>query len=267
MALEAGADVLLMPANVDSAIATIERAVGSGRLTTDRIDQSVRRVLIAKAHAGLPRGRLVDLSEVDRIVNVPENAMIAATVAERSITLARDDMGLVPLPQSDQRRVLSVTYAEPADLIAGRAFDAALARVLPHLQTSRADTRTSPAEYLAMRLRADSADLVIVSAYVSPTPFRGSIAAAASFSAMVDSLAAAKKPVVVISFGSPYLLSAFPSVSSYVLAWGGAPVSQRAAAKALLGDAKISGRLPISIPPALKFGAGIDRQPHNPILK
>jgi beta-N-acetylhexosaminidase len=76
---------------------------------------------------------------------------------------------------------------------------------------------------------------------------------------MIDSLATQNKAVIVISFGTPYLLSAFPSVSSYVLAWGGAPVSQRAAASALLGEAAISGRLPISIPPLLKFGDGLDR--------
>jgi Glycosyl hydrolase family 3 C terminal domain. len=99
----------------------------------------------------------------------------------------------------------------------------------------------------------------VVSAYVSPTPFVGSISADASFSAMIDSLANGHKPVIVISFGTPYLLSAFPSVTTYMLAWGGAPVSQHAAARALLGEAAITGRLPISIPPRLKFGDGIDR--------
>jgi beta-N-acetylhexosaminidase len=266
-AIEAGADILLMPRDVDSAIVTVMDAVSSGRLTQARIDESVRRLLDAKARAGLPRGRLVDISAVDRIVNVPENARVAETVAVRSITLAVDRAGLVPLPANDARKVLSITYAEPADLIAGRIFDAAMGRALPHIQTVRVDTRTSPGEYAALRGRADSADLVVVSAYVSPTAFRGSIAADAALSAMIDSLATQNKAVVVISFGTPYLLSAFPSVSSYLLAWGGAPVSQRAAARALLGEAAISGRLPISIPPSLKFGDGIDRQPHAATTK
>ncbi|HVS61354.1 MAG TPA: hypothetical protein VHE82_11740, partial [Gemmatimonadaceae bacterium] len=52
---------------------------------------------------------------------------------------------------------------------------------------------------------------------------------------------------------------AFPSVSSYLLAWGGAPVSQRAGALAVLGEREINGRLPISLPPSLPFGAGIHR--------
>jgi beta-N-acetylhexosaminidase len=59
MAMEAGADVLLMPRNVTVAIETVLAAVTSGRLTEARIDASVRRLLTAKARAGLWTGRLV----------------------------------------------------------------------------------------------------------------------------------------------------------------------------------------------------------------
>jgi beta-N-acetylhexosaminidase len=48
-------------------------------------------------------------------------------------------------------------------------------------------------------------------------------------------------------------------VSTYLVAWGGFPVSQTAAGRAVIGAAPIHGRLPISIPPVLHFGAGLDR--------
>ena len=79
--------------------------------------------------------------------------------------------------------------------------------------------------------------------------------------AFVERLAAAGRPVVVISFGNPYVLSSFPSVPAYLLAWGGAPVSQQAAARALLGEVPIGGRLPISLPPHHRAGDGLDRRP------
>jgi hypothetical protein len=62
--------------------------------------------------------------------------------------------------------------------------------------------------------------------------------------------------VVLVNFGNPYLLQQVPDMAAYVLAWGGFPISQRAAALALLGVNPITGRLPISIPPLLSFGAG-----------
>jgi beta-N-acetylhexosaminidase len=60
----------------------------------------------------------------------------------------------------------------------------------------------------------------------------------------------------VVAFGNPYLLQQIPDVGTYVIAWGGFPVSQRAAARALLGIAPITGKLPIAIPPLVPLGAG-----------
>jgi beta-N-acetylhexosaminidase len=259
MALEAGADVLLMPRNVSDAIETVMTAVTSGRLSESRIDASVRRILTAKARAGLREGRLVDLNAVDGIVDIPAHTSIAAAVAERSITLAQDRLSLVPLARDSTKKTLVITYADPSDLVAGRVFNGIITERLPLSATVKVDDRTTDAEYAAVATRADSADLLIVSAYVSPREFTGTVGAQAGFTRFVEKFALSGKPIIVLSFGSPYLLSAFPSVSSYLLAWGGSPVSQRAAALALLGEREINGRLPISLPPALPFGAGIHR--------
>jgi beta-N-acetylhexosaminidase len=259
LALEAGADVLLMPRNVSGAIETVMAAVTSGRLSEARIDASVRRILTAKARAGLRQGRLVDLNAVDGIVDIPAHSNIAAEVAERSITLTQDRMNLVPLAADSTKKTLVITYAEPTDLIAGRTFNSIISDRLPGAATIRVDDRTTDAEYAALAAGADSAELLVVSAYVSPREFAGTVGAQGGFTRFVEKFALSGKPIIVISFGSPYLLSAFPSVSSYLLAWGGSPVSQRAAALAVLGDREINGRLPISLPPALPFGAGIHR--------
>ena len=259
MALEAGADVLLMPRSIPDAIETVMTAVKTGRLSESRIDASVRRILTTKARAGLRQGRLVDLNAVDRIVDIPQHTLIADEVAERSITLAQDRMNIVPLTRDSTRRIVVITYAEPSDLVAGRTFNPIITERLPKAETIRVDDRTTDTEYAALATRTDSADLILVSAYVSPMEFTGTVGAQAGFSQFVEKIALSGKPIIVLSFGSPYLLSAFPSVSSYLLAWGGSPISQRAAALAVLGEREIDGRLPISLPPALPFGAGIHR--------
>ena len=259
MAVDAGADVLLMPHSVPEAITTIVDAVKAGRITEARIDASVRRILTSKARAGLRSGRLVDLNTVDRVVDIPAHTQVADEIAERSITLAQDEMNLVPLVGDSTKRILSITYADPSDLVAGRAFTAAVTERLPGIQSVRVDSRTTEAEYGDLAAGADSAGLLIVSAYVSPREFAGSVGTQGGFSPFIEKLALSGKPIIVISFGSPYLLSAFPSVSSYLLAWGGAPISQRAAALALLGEREINGRLPISLPPTIPFGAGVHR--------
>ena len=261
MALEAGADVLLMPRNVTAAIETVMAAVTAGRISEARIDSSVRRILTAKARAGLRAGRLVDLNAVGRTVGVPSHTELADRIAERSITLALDRKNLVPIAGDSAGRILSITYADETDLVAGRTFSSVVAERMPGISAVRVDPRTTEQEYTALRAAADSAHLLLISVYVSPREFAATIGTQQTFSRFVEGMALSGKPIIVISFGSPYLLSAFPSVSSYVLAWGGAPVSQRAAALAVLGFRGISGRLPISLPPTIPYGAGIDRAP------
>lgn len=265
LAVQAGTDFLLMPRDVKTAIETVVAAVGAGRISEARIDSSVRRILITKARAGLMRGRLVDVGALDRIVNVPANQKVADEIAERSITLVRDNGSLVPLIR-DSRKTLSITFAGASDLIAGGIFNSNLKSRLPSLETARADPRTSPAEYEALRHRCDAADVIIVGVYVSPTAFAGTVAADSTFATMINSLAAAGKRVVFVSFGSPYLASAFPAVTTELFAWGGAPTSQRAAALALLGERAIGGKLPVTIPPLFRFGDGLVRQAtHAPV--
>ncbi|HEV2130322.1 MAG TPA: glycoside hydrolase family 3 N-terminal domain-containing protein [Longimicrobiaceae bacterium] len=263
MALEAGADVLLMPLDVHEAINTVVQAVESGRIPEARIDASVRRLLTAKARAGLHRQRQVDLEAVDEVVAVRAHTEVAREIAERSITLVRDERGLVPLAESAPH-ILSIIYASPTDPVAGRAFHGELVERGRAAVVARVDDRTTPAEFDTLRAQSNEADVVVVSAYVSPREHAGSVEAGGGFPRFVEDLAAAGKPVVAISFGNPYLLSFFPSVPAYLLAWGGAEVSQRAAARALLGEIPITGTLPISLPPYHARGEGIERPARNP---
>ena len=255
-AIEAGADVLLKPLDVDRALDGIVAAVESGRIPESRLDASVRRILAAKARLRLQDGAGVDLAAVDSLVGTRAHRALADSIATRSITLVRDDDGTVPLSAG---RVLSVSYTGTADPVSGRVFDAGLAAAGLTVESAPVDGRTSPAEWERLLDRARGADLVIASAYVTPREHAGSVAAGADIVRFVDALCREGRPVVLISFGSPYLLPSFPCARTQLLAWGRAPVMQRAAARALAGRAAISGRLPVSLPPRYPRGAGLRR--------
>ena len=259
LALEAGADVLLMPRDVTEAIDAVVGAVEAGRVAEERLDESVRRILHAKANAGLHEERLVDLDAVDRTVGTRAHTETARGIAERSLTLARDRQELLPFGPGGGD-VLSVTYARSSDLVAGRAFDAELAGG-EALSVARVDDRTSAMEWDELRARARAADRVIVSAYVAPVEYDGSVGLASDVARFVRELVEEGGEVIAISFGNPYLLDYFPDVSTYLLAWGRAEESQRAAARALRGEIPVTGRLPISLPPHHDRGTGIRLDP------
>ncbi len=254
-AIQAGADILLQPTDIPAVLDAVERAVRDGRLSEARIDQSVRRILEAKSRVRLERNRYADAGEIARVVGSTAHRRLAMEVAQRSITLVRDRRNLVPLA-AGARRILSITYSD-AGTSAGTVFNGALGGPGRTVDAVRA---TDATDFAALRARANAADLVVVGAYVTPREYRGSVEAGGRFARFVEELAASGKPVIVISFGSPYLLRSFPSVPAYVVAWGREAVCQEAAARALLAQAPIGGRLPVGITADAPRGTGIMRQ-------
>jgi beta-N-acetylhexosaminidase len=254
MALKAGADVLLQPYQQDlpMIIGAIEKAVQSGELSEARLDEAVRRQLLMKQRLGLHTQRLVDLARVSDVIARPEHLRIAQDAADRSITVARDAQKLLPL----RGRILSVVYTDDYDPFAGRQFQGALRAGRAETRTMLLNSTSTDADISRFTAMADSADVVLFSPYIRVSAGKNDLVIPGHVATAVAAIAA-RKPLVVTAFGNPYVLAQFPDISTYVLAWGQTEVSQRAAARALLGEISITGKLPISIPPYHKFGEGL----------
>lgn len=275
-AVEAGADVLLMPADIRGAIDAVVAGVAEGRYSEARLDASVRRLLGYKRRMGLDKARLVDLDTLHRVVGDTTHTALARRIAERAITLVRDSLQQVPLPRARSTRVLSITVAGRTDLAAGTVFNAALRGAYPGLQAELVNesvaldiTRVAAGvaggaavvgSSLDRLLRAaDSADVVIVGSYLNITSATATAAAPRGLVNLVRALQERGRRPVVVAFGNPYLLLDIPMVPAYLVAWGGSPASQQAAAQALLGVNPIGGRLPTSIPKLAPMGSGLVR--------
>jgi beta-glucosidase-like glycosyl hydrolase/CubicO group peptidase (beta-lactamase class C family) len=257
-AVEAGSDVILSPKDVPAAMDAVLAALAEGRLTEARIDGSVRKILELKARLGLHRNRFVSLDAVDEVVGSGPHLAFADSAASRSITLVRDHDGNVPMDREAVGRVVHVRYAGSTRLWADREFGAGLLERVPDAVRVRLDERSDSAANARAWRAVESADEVIVSTYVSAGAGSGPDAVPEALGDLVNG-AAAVKPTVVIAYGNPYLLAAFPDVGSFMAAWGDRPRSQTAALKALFGEEAISGRLPIELPPYHVFGEGLDR--------
>ena len=141
----------------------------------------------------------------------------------------------------------------------GTVFDQVLLDRDEQVERARVGPEASSDTYDALRLAAQDADLILVNVYVPPRAGVGDVTVPDALVDFVRTMAA-RRPLVVTSFGNPYLVAALPDAPSYLIAWGDHEVSQTAAARALLGEAAITGRLPISIPPFYQAGDGVERQ-------
>jgi beta-N-acetylhexosaminidase len=258
-ALEAGADVLLMPADPKAAIDAVEAAVKSGRLTQARIERSVMRLLRAKAELGLAHSKLVDLRQIPKRVDTRESNAAAQRIADRSVTLVRNEGGLIPL--RDTTSTLFYTLAERSISTEGDAFITALRARAPQAEVLRADSVMNEREIAALLARGSSASRFVIAAFASVAPSRGTAALGGFLPKLVEELVATKKPVAFVAMGNPYLLRNFPGVAAYLTAYSTVAPSETAAAKALFGDILINGKLPVSIPGFANAGDGIVLQP------
>lgn len=253
-AIEAGADVILMPPNVAQAVDGVVDAVEAGRLSEARIDASVRRILSTKEMLGLHDERYVSLEKIYDVVGIPEHTAIADRIAEGSITLLKNRGNLIPLNGTRSAQVLSVTFRRSSDILAGRHFNRVLRETYPRLSAIELDSDADEEEYAEVLRRARGRALVVVSTYSN---YAGAVDARAQLAEFIQDLGRLGVPHVVISFGNPYLISSFPDTQAYMLAWNGSEASQRAAAGALLGRFEITGRVPTGIPPLYQIGDGL----------
>ncbi len=254
-ALEAGADVLLMPSDPEAAINAVVAAVKSGRLTQKRLDESVMRILNAKVRIGLASKKTVDLDQIHSIVNSPESSAAAQQISDLSVTLVRNQPGLVPLQSAAQTAFFLL--AESRTSVEGQAFAQELRK---HGQTAAVillDSSMSEADLQAAVTRTAGAAGYVVAAFASVAANRGSVALSGGFPHLVQSLIDTKKPVTLIALGNPYLLRSFPDVAAYMTTYSTVPPSEISAVKALMGDTAIGGRLPVTIPGLAKYGDGI----------
>lgn len=255
LSLQAGADVLLqmLPEDVPVLIDAVVEAVRTGELTESRIDQSVLRILNAKQQLGLHANARVDVERLPEIVGTSDHLRIAAEAAERSITAVRNRDGLLPLRA---QRALSIIYSDDFDPIAGRTFQAELAKGIQRLDTERIDGRVDAERLSAIAALADSADVVLFSPFIRVVAGKDGLGIAPHVADAIAAIAS-RRPTVITAFGNPYVLQQFPQIATYVLAWAPWEPAQSAAARALLGRAPVQGRLPIPIPPYHQIGDGV----------
>jgi beta-N-acetylhexosaminidase len=258
-AIEAGADLLLKPADPDASLRGVRDAVKQGRLTEARLEQSARKVLAAKYDLGLTRQRLTSLDQIDQEVAGKKANELAADIAEDAITLVRNDAKLLPWTRSPNAKVFNLAITNGDDrLFVTQAFVGAMSRGGVKMETMVLDDRSSEPEVAKAIDKASRADVIIVSMYGRVrTGQARSVALPEPGTDALNQLIEKKARLIGISFGNPYILMSFPNLQTYLVAYGDMPSLQEAAAESLLGQNGIKGRLPISLPGMYPRGTGI----------
>ncbi|OLT48404.1 beta-N-acetylhexosaminidase [Saccharomonospora sp. CUA-673] len=244
LALEAGVDQMLMPPDLDLAIDSILEAVESGRITEQRIDESVLRILKLKQKRGIPEAPMVNVGAVKDKVGTDDNRAEMQAATDKSPTVLRNEAGLLPLDaardDSGAGNVLVTGWnnseypgypAEPVDALAEQLGDAATA--LPTGAEPDAETIKKATD------AARDADTVVV--------LTNGLATDQAQRDLLHELMAINPNVVAVSVQEPYD-PGHADVPTWLVTYDWRDVTMTSLAKVLLGQQAPQGKLPVMIP-------------------
>jgi beta-N-acetylhexosaminidase len=276
-AFKAGNDLLLIPADLEASYTAMLNAVKSGEISAARLDESVLKLLRAKASLGLNKARLVDVTAVAKEVGKPQNLLAGQQVADDAVTLVRENGQLLPLKaagtskaglpymtiQETHNHVVVVVFSDDVRMSSGRLFDRQVRERVPDANILYVDPRIAKGMTEEVLKSVEQAQAVIAAVYLIPVPggSKNSLAVADATAALLTKVlehAAAKTAVVAL--GNPYVVASFPGIQNYLCTFSNEAVSEMSAVKALFGEIPIRGHLPVSIPNVAQRGAGIERQ-------
>lgn len=264
-AVEAGVDLLIGLPDVEKSFRAIQGAVGSGRIPVSRIDESVRRILTAKARLGLMENsnRYVDLNALMSKVGTAQNRAVAQRIADNAITLVRDERNVIPLRADKTSRVVQINVVDTRsgwrEGAVGKVLSAELPKRFPRAVTVQIDDESTASEYELVRKLAQMADVLVVNGFVRVASYKGSIALNADQKKLLLDLERMTKPLVFTAFGSPFVLAHVPELSSYAVTYDISPTAELAAIKAMTGEIPYKGKLPVNMPGLYEIGHGLKR--------
>lgn len=242
-AVLAGNDIILAPENAKDAIRNIYDAVNGKKITEERIDKSVRKILAAKKWLGL----LDEISVLKESLK-DEQKLLAQEIANKSVTLLKNINRTIPLNLNDYKNVLCITIQDGNGSSKNEKFSRALKETRSDINSIGVNIKTKKKEFDNILKSVNSSDLVIIASFIRVKSYQGPVDISSKQSEFIKKILASGKKIVFISFNNPYLLSSFPTIENYICTYSNTEFSQQSALEAILGRIDFSGRLPVSIP-------------------
>ena len=246
-ALMAGNDIILFPLDVPKAIDQIKKALISGDLQQEDLDQRVKRVLKSKFWFGLNEYKPLVLKNLKARLNNSYAHMLNRILYQKAITLVDNSNQLMPLINIDSTRFASVTFGGKAS----NTFTTTLDKYAPfdHL---KADSLSN------QQLEKLAAYDVVVVAYQSITNSPKKQHNVNSDEVAFIRQLQEKTKVIVVTMGNAYSLRYFDGVKNILCTYEDNEITQSIAPQVIFGAIKAEGKLPVTAGPDFKAGTGIE---------
>lgn len=249
-AVQAGNDLLLFSPDPELAHSSIVKAVEEGVIPMEQIDASVRRILQAKQWLAIDNRKLVNLNRIKDEINPESHRTLAQTITSRAITLAGDANHYLPLNrEASSGNVLNIILQDKTNSETGKGYS----KKLDHYYAAthiRIDPDTDSLRYAKATELATRASAVLVTSFVKALSGSGTLKLTEKQQQFIHSLTGIvpkEKPLIFVSFGTPYIINYFPEITTYLCTYSENDSSEEMAVEVLKGNLTPQGVLPVSL--------------------
>ena len=242
MAFKAGNDLMLFSQDVATGKKLIQKAIDNGEIQQNRVEESVKKILLTKYYLGLNQYNNINPENVNEDLNNASHSVLVQKMYANALTLIKDEKKLLPLDCKE------TYYYVPLEEAPYETFLNQLNLGTTVIFKNSNEINTIPANSkVIVGFHKDNS-----TAY---KPYKISDA-----SKKILSELSKNQNVLVDVFGSPYALKDIDisKVSTVLVSYENNDDAMKATASGLLGQTKISGRLPVLVNDNLKFGLGMD---------
>ena len=248
MAFKAGNDLMLFSQDVATGKKLIQQAIDKGEISQNRVEESVKKILLTKYYLGLNQYNNINPENVNEDLNNASHSALVQKMYANALTLIKDDKKLLPLDCKE------TYYYVPLEEAPYETFLNQLNLGTTVIFKNSNEINTIPANSkVIVGFHKDNS-----TAY---KPYKISDASKKILSDLTKN-----QNVILDVFGSPYALKDIDisKVSTVLVSYENNDDAMKATANGILGQTKISGRLPVLVNDQLKFGIGMDVEAKNP---
>ncbi len=257
LSLLAGADMMLMSPDELTAISDVKRAVEMGRISEERIEHSVQKLLTLKKERDVFENHLVNIEHLTRDINTLNYQSIANSVARQSVTVLSNHGNILPITETKFPNILVVSVADDRSGSTGSNLATHFRSYHNRVSFENIDRRTTEEEKLKILEAAENADLVVIGSFIMVRSHQP-IQLPDELRDIVTDITKIDTPKVLMAFGNPYIVRDLPDVDSHILAWSSSANQVRQTVPGLFGAENIGGKLTAEIPGFYKIGDGLE---------
>ncbi|MBS9773557.1 MAG: serine hydrolase [Tenacibaculum sp.] len=250
----AGNDILLIPDDVPNTIKLFKEYIKNGKISEQRLNYSVKKILKAKYLVGLNNYKPIQEENINEELNTPYNEILHRELVTNSITLLKNEQNLIPIKHLENHKIAYVSLGDDK----GDYF-------VNMLKNYTDVTVFSNKNLSVLKKKLSKYNLVIVGFHKSnKNPWKSYKFSKKDLYWLQE--ISKKNRVILDVFASPYALlqiETFKNIENVIVSYQNSKEAQELSAQAIFGAISIKGRLPVSIKNNFEVGSGLTTYPLN----